>query len=51
MQDDVGVTALVAAVQRGHTEIVEIFVKAGANVNFRNKVRPLHDHYLIELVH
>ena len=41
MQDDFGDTALVAAVDKGHTEIVEILVKAGANVNFRNKVKPL----------
>ena len=41
LQDDFGATALVAAVDEGHIEIVEILVKAGANVNFRNKVRPL----------
>ena len=41
LQNDFGITALVPAVVQGHTEIVEILVKAGANVNFRTKVRPL----------
>ena len=41
IQNDFGDTALVTAVDKGYTEIVEILVKAGANVNFRNKVRPL----------
>ena len=40
-QDDFGETALVAAVNRGHTHIVDILMKNGSNVNQRNKVRVL----------
>ena len=41
MQDDFGETALVAAVNKGHTHIADILVKNGANVNYRTKVRAL----------
>ena len=40
MQDDIGNTPLVAAIHQGHTHIVEVLLKHGANVNYRNKVRP-----------
>ena len=41
MQNDFGNTPLMAAVQEGHTLIVENLVKNQANVNFQNKVTPL----------
>ena len=41
IQDDIGNTALIAAVDKGHFHIAEILVKNGANVNYRNKVRAL----------
>ena len=41
MQDDVSETALVAAVNKGHTHIIDILVKNGANVNYRTKVRAM----------
>ena len=41
IQDDFAATALGAAVDNGHVMIVNTLVKAGANVNYRNKVRPL----------
>ena len=46
LQDDIGDTALMAAVNKGHLHIVEILVNHGANVNHRNKVRPL----IVELI-
>ena len=46
LQDGFGNTALVAAVDKGHLHIVEILVNHGANVNLRNKVRPL----IVELI-
>ena len=39
MQDDVGDTALVTAVVKGHLHVAEILVKNGADVNYRNKVK------------
>ena len=41
LQDDIGETPLVAAVNKGHLQVAEILVKNGANVNYRNKVRAL----------
>ena len=41
IQDDFGETALVTAVNKGHLHVVEILVKNGADVNYRNKVRAL----------
>ena len=41
MQDEFGDTALVAAVNKGHLHIAEILVKNRADLNYRNKVRPL----------
>ena len=38
VQNDFGDTALVAAVDKGYLHIVEILVKNGSNVNYRNKV-------------
>ena len=40
-QDNIGETALVAAVGQGHLHVAEILVKNGADVNYRNKVRAL----------
>ena len=40
VQDDVCNTPLMAAIHKGHTHVVESLVKYGANVNYRNKVRP-----------
>ena len=39
MQDDLGSTPLMAAIQKGDTHIVEVLVEHGANVNYQNKVR------------
>ena len=39
IQNDFADTALVAAVDKGHIMIVDILVKAGANMNYKNKVR------------
>ena len=39
LQDDFGETALARVCDLGHTHIVDILVKSGANVNQRTKVR------------
>ena len=41
VQDDLGETALVAAVGQGHLHVAKIIVKNRADVNYRNKVRAL----------
>ena len=41
VQDDVGDTALMTAVVKGHLHVAEILVKNGADVNYRNKVKTL----------
>ena len=41
MQDEFGETALIAAINKGHTDVVENLINAGANVNYRTKVRSL----------
>ena len=41
LQDDFSETALVAAVNKGHTHIADILVRNGANVNYWDKVRAL----------
>ena len=41
VQNDIGETALVTAVVKGHIHVTEILVKNGADVNYRNKVRVL----------
>ena len=41
VQDDIGDTALVTAVDKGHLHVAEILVENGADVNYRNKVRAL----------
>ena len=48
MQDNLGDTPLMAAIHQGHTHIVEILVKHGANVNHRNKVRPSITIFLVD---
>ena len=40
-QNDFRDTALVAAVDNGYLHVVEILMKNGADVNYRNKVRTL----------
>ena len=40
-QNDIGETPLITAVDHGHHKVVEILLNHGANVNLRNKVRPL----------
>ena len=39
MQDEISETALIAAINKGHTDVVETLIQAGANINFRDKVR------------
>ena len=41
VQNDIGETALVTAVVKGHVHATEVLVKNGADVNYRNKVRVL----------
>ena len=41
LQNDFGETALMAAVDQGHTHIADILVRNGANVNYWDKVRVL----------
>ena len=41
IQDDIGDTALAAAVFNGHLHVTEILVKNGTDVNYRNKVSVL----------
>ena len=39
--NDFGDTPLITAVVHGHHKVVEVLLNHGANVNLRNKVRPL----------
>ena len=41
MQSEFGETALIAAINQGHTDVVETLIRAGANVNYMTKVRSL----------
>ena len=44
MQDDLGQTAIIAAVGNGHLDVSTLLLEHGAVVNYQDKVRLLYVH-------